>query len=312
MPWRQHLVSHIALVALLSCRLPLMAQQPDPELPPPPYPSTGVEFSDPVALGAYIEPIEAPPPESEVAAEEAVLKEELEPEAEPQPQWYNVAYWFGPTPWDTAVELGLNGSSGTSDTLSMRVGGYVKRKTERHKLDISLYHNQTQSNGIETQNNALLDARHDWLFAKSPWSIYILSQVFHDEFQTYDLNVNVNSGIGYQFIDEDFFKLACRIGNGASREFGGKKDAWVPEAQAGLDFQQKISDTQKFYGKIDYFPEWEDFGRYRMLTDLGFEVQLSVPSRVSLKLSANDRYDSEPDGAKPHNTNYSALMIWRL
>ncbi len=269
-----------------------------------------------MALGAYAEPLPPPPPPQSPASAEVEADVDatdlLTSDPEPPPQWYHVSYWFGPTPWDTAVELGLNGSSGSSDSLSLRAGGYIKRKTDRRKIDISLYHNKTQANGQETQNNSLLDARHDWLYPDSPWSIYVLSQVFHDEFQNFDLNVNVNSGLGYQFIDEDWFKLAGRLGSGASREFGGSKDAWVPEGQAGLDFQQKISETQKFYGKIDYFPEWEDFGRYRMLTDLGFEVQLSVPSKVSLKLSANDRYDSEPDGAKPHNTNYSVLMIWRL
>ncbi|MCA9241832.1 MAG: DUF481 domain-containing protein, partial [Planctomycetales bacterium] len=96
-----------------------------------------------------------------------------------------------------------------------------------------------------------------------------------------------------------------------SRKFGGRRDEWVPEAQAGVKWEQNVSNTQKFYAKLDYFPEWEDFNNYRMMTDVGWEIELSRPSNVSLKLSLTDRFDSQPDGVNPHNTNYSVLLLWK-
>lgn len=229
----------------------------------------------------------------------------------PAPHWYQPSYWFDPTPWDTGIEFGLNGSSGTSNTLSTRAGGYSKLKTDLRKLDLSLYHNRTKSAGEETQNNALLDVRHDWLLTDSPWSLFVMNQTFYDEFQAFDLNVNVNTGIGYQWFDTDFAKFGTSLGAGASREFGGVRDEWVPEAQVGFKWEQNLCDTQKFYAKLDYFPEWEDLGRYRMVSDIGWQVQLSRPSNVSLKFSLSDRFDSNPDGVNPHNTNYSVLLLWK-
>src|SRR5205085_1378965 len=41
---------------------------------------------------------------------------------EEQPRWYEKAFMLVPAPWDTGVELGINGSSGTSDSFSMRTG----------------------------------------------------------------------------------------------------------------------------------------------------------------------------------------------
>lgn len=283
--------------------------------PPPVYPTTEAAVIDPADLAQAAEALElAPPPAGPESKPDTTIVAEETPAAlaAAQPHWYQVTYWLGPMPWDTSFEVGLNGSSGTSDTLSLRAGGAFRRKTDRRKIDVSLYHNKTQADGTETQNNALLDARHDWLFGKSPWTIYVLSQVYHDEFQSFDLNVNANAGIGFQWIDTERTKFLTRIGSGATREIGGSRDEWVPEAQFGIDYSCQVAEKQKFYGKIDYFPEWDGFNRYRTLTDVGYEIELSVPSNVSLKLAATDRFDSEPEGAKPHNTNYSVMLLWRL
>jgi putative salt-induced outer membrane protein YdiY len=254
-------------------------------------------------------------------------EELVEPPSEPLPEpitafpidetkapstWYQPTYWLGVGPWDSAIELGLNGSSGTSDTLSYRTGGYFKGKTEIRKVDLSLYYNSTMSEGEQTQNNALFSGRHDWLLGKSPWSIYVLSQLFYDEFQAYDLNFNANSGIGYQWIDAEHLKLGTQLGAGASREFGGPNDRWAPEAQLGFDYEQMIRAAHKLTASVDYFPEFEHFGRYRVLTELGWEVALSQPENLSLKVAVTDRYDADPHGAKPHILNYSVLLLWKL
>ena len=293
------------LVGIAFCADALAQPTPDPL--PVPYPATATPEALPFELG-----VPTLAPTSDVVEKPAEDTIDLEVAAPDEPRWYSPTYWFGPTGWDTAIELGLNGSSGTSESMSLRTGGYIKRETEYRKIDFDLYHNRTRAAGIETQNNAQASFRHDWLLADSPWSVYLQSQLYYDEFQAFDLNLNVNSGIGYQFIDTDWTDLTGRIGAGASREFGGPNDDWVPEAQFGIDFEQKMSETQKFTTTIDYYPEFENFNRYRLLTDIGYEVELMVPSNVSLKIAATNRYDSSPDGVDPNNLNYSVLLLWKL
>ena len=278
-------------------------------LPPPTsYPTTATPEAIPLTLG---DPSLQPAAPAEVlntpAAELDVVVA-----VEEEPHWYYPSYWVQLPGWDTALELGMNGSSGTSDSLSMRAGGYIKRESELRKVNFDLYHNRTKASGEETQNNAQANFRHDWLMPKSPWTIYVQSQLYYDRFQAFDLNFNMNSGFGYRFLDEDWIELTGRIGAGASREFGSVDDEWVPEAQFGFDFEQKISETQKFTATLDYYPEWDDFSRYRMLTSLGWEVELAVPSNVSLKFAANNRYDSDSGGVNPNNLNYSVLLLWKL
>lgn len=232
---------------------------------------------------------------------------------EEQSGWYRPVYWFGPAPWDSGLELGLNGSSGTSDSLSIQTGGYIKRESRFSKLDLDFTYNRTTSGGTETQNNAQFDARNDWLLDEnSPWTLFASGNAFYDEFQAFDVQTNANSGIGYRFIHRPGLELIGRFGAGASREFGGPDDDWVPEALFGAEYSQQFSASQKLYAKLDYFPEWEEFGEYRVVADAGWEIELVQPENLSLKISANDRYDSTPNGAEPHLVNYSVLLLLKL
>jgi putative salt-induced outer membrane protein YdiY len=226
--------------------------------------------------------------------------------------WYEPAYWLGPYPWDMGVELGINGSDGNSNVFSLRAGGHVKRVTPRWKFDSSLAYNKNHSNGVETQNNGKHDLRLDRILAESPWTLFVLENLIFDEFQSWDLQLSLNTGVGYQLFKTPTLDLLTRVGAGATREFGGREEDWQPTALLGLDYNHQITRMQKLTGKVDYYPEWEDFRQYRVVSDLGWQVDLDRPKNVSLKFSLIDRYDSTPDGSVPNNLDYAVLMIWKL
>lgn len=244
---------------------------------------------------------------------------ELAPDAatrilmEAPPAWYSPIGWLGPAPWDSGIELGLNGSSGTGDSFSMRTGAYIKRESRFSRLDLSSYYNLTTSAGKATQDNAQFDSCQDWLIDESsPWTLFAATDLFYDKFQAFDLQLDANMGIGYRFVHTPELELMARFGGGTSREFGGPDDHWVPESLVGLEYSQRVTRTQKFYGKLDYYPEWDDVGEYRLVADTGWEIELVQPSNLSLKISASDRYDSTPDGVNPHLVNYSVLLLLKL
>jgi putative salt-induced outer membrane protein YdiY len=268
------------------------------------------------------EPLFLPPlNESLVDDFESLLPEFVDPELADSPSpppialtdgWFYPAYWWGPEPWDAGLELGINGSEGNKSALSLRSGGHVKRVTPRWKLDTSLVYNKNQANHIETQHNAKVDARLDRIIAESAWTLFSLDNLIYDEFQTYDLQLSLNVGVGYQLLKTSTIDLLSRVGTGATREFGGVVDDWQPQALLGMDYTHQVSKTQRLAAKIDYYPEWQDFREYRVVSDLGWQIALDRPKNVSLKLSLIDRYDSTPDGAKPSSFDYAVLLIWGL
>jgi putative salt-induced outer membrane protein YdiY len=309
MRWNWHCLAFVA-ICVIGQAAEMRAQAVAEVFPPPSEP-----WSPPGTIAAPAAPVgELPPPLAEGAANvegNAVADDILIDEEEAF--WYQPRYWIDPLPWDTGLELGINGSSGTSESFSIRAGGYIKRESRFSKLDLSTYHNRTNTSGESTQNNAQLDARNDWLLdEQSPWTLFGSGNVFYDEFQSFDLQTNANSGIGYRFVHDPDLGLIGRVGAGTSREFGGPDDRWVPESLFGFEYNQKLSSTQKFYTKLDYFPEWDEFGEFRLVADAGWEIELVQPSNLSLKISANDRYDSTPNGAEPHLVNYSVLLLLKL
>jgi putative salt-induced outer membrane protein YdiY len=230
----------------------------------------------------------------------------------PTPHWYHPNYWWGEDPWTAGVELGINGSEGNNNTFSMRAGGHAKRETDLWKIDSSLVYNKNISNGVETQNNGKIDVRADRTLAESRWTLFSLDNLIYDEFQAWDTQLSLNGGVGYKLLDTETIDLLTRLGAGATREFGGPDNDWQPTALLGLDYEHQISKMQRLTAKVDYYPEWEDYRQYRVVTDLGWQIDLDRPKNMSLKLSVIDRYDSTPDGAVPNNLDYAVLLIWGL
>jgi putative salt-induced outer membrane protein YdiY len=285
-------------------------------------PTAAQEFSAPLLPPPSVapEPVFAAPDadfNSPLAPDGALpagtLKSEtLEAAIAPASAWYYPSYWFGPEPWNAGLELGINGSEGNNNVLSLRTGGHLRRESKRWKLDSSLVYNKNHSNGIETQNNGKIDFRLDRILAESPWTLFTLDNLIYDEFQPFDLQLSLNVGVGYRVVHTELVNLLTRFGAGTTRDFGGVDDEWKPQALFGLDYEEKISKMQRIVAKVDYYPEWEDFRRYRVVTDLGWQIDLDRPKNVSLKLSLIDRYDSTPGGAVPNNLDYAVLLIWGL
>jgi putative salt-induced outer membrane protein YdiY len=229
------------------------------------------------------------------------------------PGWNLPTHWIDSTLWETSIQFGLNGSSGTSESLSIQTGASVERETKLAKLDLDAKYNRTTKGGAATQNNAELNGRNDWVLHEwSPWTLYGTGDMFYDAFKAFDLQVSANTGVGYRFFHEPTLELIGRFGGGASREFGGPDDRWVPESLFGLKYMQRLSALQKLTAKVDYYPEWTEVGEFRLLADIGWETALVQPSNMSLKVSASDRYDSTPSGADPHLVNYSVLLMIKM
>ena len=282
----------LSIAVLAVAVLSLLASSSPAELP------SSVTPLPPVLMPAQEAPPKpAPPDEIEALVDES--------------WWYEPNYWYGPF-WSGKLELGINGSSGNAESLSLRAGANLKRETQSHTLTVKATHAKTSSAGIETQNNALGDVKLERHFGDSPWSRFAAGSLEYDEFKAFDLRLAGSMGLGFRFIDNDCIPLATRFGAGVSHEIGGPDDRYVPEVVYGLDYEHQLTERQKLTATADYFPEWGDFRNYRLVTDVGWEVLLDEASNLTLKIGVIDRYDSTPNGRKPNDFDYSVLLLWKF
>ena len=257
-------------------------------------------------------PVKSTEPVSEIAeAIESGQLDESPPLQEEVIRWYQYPLrWM--RGWNSHAEFGLDGSDGNADTLAIQTGLETKRKTDRYTLALDLDYRQASNRNVTTANNGRFNVDYDRLLGDSNWTGFAKYGMEWDRFKAFDLRLNVNGGLGYYWINDDTTTLATRFGAGASREIGAPIDDWIPEAVFGLEAERQLTSHQKLKGKIDYFPAWEDFGDYRIVTDLSWEILLDGTENLSLKLAATDRYDSTPQGAKPNDLYYSLLLLYKF
>lgn len=250
-------------------------------------------------------------PGTDTVTPELVAPGELSP-VDSSESWILPTYWFNTVDWEGGVEVGISGTNGNSESASFRAGMNLKRKLKIHETTFDLTYVNTSANGIETQNNAIQNFGYERNFGETRWSYFAKEFAEYDEFKAFDIRIALNSGIGYKFIDSETTKLKGRYGIGTSHEIGGPNDEWVKELVYGADFKRQLTKRQKMEIKVDYFPEWGNFNKYRTVTSFGWEVLLDEEHNLNLKLSINNRYDSTPNGRKPNDVNYALLLLWKL
>ena len=218
-----------------------------------------------------------------------------------------------PKVWEGNLDLGASGTDGNSETFDLHVAGKIKRTTDDDALTAEFNYHKDSTGSEATANQGTEEARYEWMFKKSPWTLFMHETLDYNQFQPNDLLLGANAGVGYRFIKDDLTALTARIGGSTSHEFGGSDDQWKPEVLAGLEFEYKINKQLKLTTSGEYTPNVTDSTDYRFRAKSALEILLSEPAHLTLKLSAIDLYDSTPGaGAKPNNLDYAALISWNF
>ena len=216
-------------------------------------------------------------------------------------------------PWQGSFELGMDGTRGNSETFNFRFGFDTERKTDFDVIALDLDYNKKTADTVETANRAYLDWRYELLFNKeSRFTSFVHGTVEYDEFQSFDVRVAVDSGLGYKLVDAKTTSLAARLGGGFSHEIGGPDDRYVPEAVFAMDFEHPLSKRQKFTASTEYAPDVTAMNDFRLNSQASWETLINQEMNLSVKLSALNRYDSTPHGARPNDLDYSAVLLWKF
>ena len=223
------------------------------------------------------------------------------------------APFFSRKSWEGGVELGLNGSAGTTEQVSFRAGFTAKRDTQENTTSFAAAYGYAKSEGETSKNKLQLDARNDFKkVLPERWLIFVKGTLEYDQFQDWDWRLSGYAGVGYEFIKNDKTTLIGRVGAGGSQTWGGSNDEFRPELNLGADLSHKLTERQKITATLDYYPALDDFpSKYRIVAKAEWEVVVDPEVKMSLKVGALDRYDSEPGtGAKRNDVDYYALLVW--
>lgn len=213
--------------------------------------------------------------------------------------------------WKGTIEGGLNGSSGNTDSLSLRFGVAGKRETSKMITAAWANYNYATNDGDKTKSRGELGIRNDWNLTDR-WIFFAKGLAEYDEFQRWDWRLSAFAGPGYYFVKEDRTKLLGRLGFGITKELGDQAENRIyPELDFGFDFEHKLTDRQKIFVSADYYPDVGDLWEYRAVAKAGWEILVDPEVNMTLKIGVEDRYDHhQRDPQKKNDVDYFILIAW--
>jgi len=230
----------------------------------------------------------------------------------PYGYYAHMDYWLGEAKWKNSMELGLNGQTGNTESLSLRGGARLRREGKHTTTTANIRHLRTSNRGVRTQNNAIVDSRIELPFKSfDRWHLFETNFLEFDEFRVFDLRLAVNAGVGYKLIKTDATDFTMSVGSGFSREYGGPNEEMVPEGMMGWTLRQQFTSRHSIEGKYEIFPDWNDFSDYRSVGEFAYKVMLDDKDRLSMKFSVVNRFDSTSNGESQNDMDYAVLLLWK-
>jgi hypothetical protein len=216
-----------------------------------------------------------------------------------------------PSPWMAALDVGLSGSSGNTDTFKLRSGLDLRYDSPEDVFILNALYILNRANGGDLEHKAFLQGRNE-LPVYNDFAWYAQGQVEYDEFRTIDLRLAVHNGVSLLAHGDATQTLFVRGGFGMSRETGGPRQEWVPEGQLGADYEYRLTDRTRFNLAADYYPDLADFSHYRVRVRASFDVLIDPDLSMYLRLGAFDRYDSRSLGSKRNDLDYFMSLLFRF
>lgn len=212
-------------------------------------------------------------------------------------------------PWEGTLEIGLNGADGNTNNSNLFFGFDGKReyRAGSWKFDVDYFYQKADS--LVTADRLVALSRYERDIGYRSLSWYLEGQYEADQLRNYDGRVSMASGLAAPLKETDRLALKGRLGFGASKKINAPDDQWRPELQMGVDYDYRLTERQRLFGNLDYYPDISDFSTYRLNFKLGWEACLEEQWGLALRASINNWYDSDPGPGTVANDLYYVLSL---
>ena len=215
--------------------------------------------------------------------------------------------------WKHDVEVGLNGSSGNSESLSLHAGYNASYKDADHGWKFATAYDKAKSDGVESRNQFIADLQRDWLMHDSPWFAYAQGRYDWDKFKDWDYRLSASGGAGYAFLNTDSWRLTGRLGVGGNKTFGDMEETFTPEALIAFDGAWSISEREAVDFNTTFYPNLDKSGEYRNLSSFNWKMQINDRGTLAMKIGLINEYDSlAPEGTDRNDFKYNLSLVWGL
>lgn len=203
--------------------------------------------------------------------------------------------------WKRSTAIGLNITSGNSDTSLLNVDLSAERKGSAHELILDSRIAKGETDDETTEENANARAQYNYLVTDRAY-LYLNLDYLYDSIALIDYRVTAGPGAGYYFKKDDKCNFSMELGAAYITE---KNDLANTVNTAAIDdtedsinlravsrYEYALSETARIWEVFEYLAEFEDFDLYLINYEIGIDA--AINSHFTLRLVFEDKYDNNP------------------
>jgi putative salt-induced outer membrane protein YdiY len=201
-------------------------------------------------------------------------------------------------PWKRNLEFGYTYSRGNANITDMDFSGGISRTGKKDKLSLDSLMRKGAQDGTETANLFTLTARHDRKIADEQpifgyMSFFNEMRYETDQLKRLDHRLAWSGGITKSLFKRRENALVLDLGGGVTKEkYFTDGNRFVGSGLLRLSSEQTFFTGTTFKQEMEMIPDFGEFGRYLLQTNLSLKAPLS--KSLSLKFGALNRFDSSP------------------
>ncbi len=214
--------------------------------------------------------------------------------------------------WQNKVSLGYVESSGNTESSQGNTSFLATRKSDRSEVQLkqSAYYASDKGRMNGRKFNGMM--RYAFSFGRQlKWYSFTKLEGSQDRFAKIDYRLTPSFGLGYWFSNEVDWKSMAELAAGfehTNYRSPTETDNEMVLIPRGF-LEKQLTSSLRFAQDLTLYPMISDFGEYRLKSESSFVNKIS--DQLSLKLSLEDDYNSQPAGdAKKNDMRFiSALEV---
>ena len=197
-----------------------------------------------------------------------------------------------PNAWEGKFIASGAGTFGNTDTQSVSALATTRRERETDITTFDASYFTGLTDGDRTDDNASVGWRTDWLLPDSDWFIFGQLRGDYDRFKEWEYRVSGSVGPGYTFVDEEDLTVNGRVGIGFAKEWKSPDNDFRGELLIGGDVRWQISEKAELIADATIYPNLDDSGEFRTLTNVAYSLLLDEESSMSFSAGLRHEYNS--------------------
>ncbi len=212
-----------------------------------------------------------------------------------------------PTDWTGAVALGATFSDGNTDSKRTSATVDATKTVEKSRYTLGFSYNRAEENDVETQDRTYGKGQYDHFLDEKSYLLGLVTAESDDQADL-DLRWTAGAGYGYQFLNNDEWKLAGEAGlSYFSEEFeNGDKDEYLA-ARLAWNADWKYSKLWQFTQAGQLFPNLED--KEDIYAQVDTRVKATLTETMFAQLQWVFSWDNTPAPDKERVDNLYVLTV---